>query len=240
MCAAHGGGAARRRHLLIFFAVGRTWPRAARRRHASAPLVSPSLAPVAEKAMLAAAPPASAAVEEWLITVHLGCYFSAVKEYGFDSLGALRAVSEQDVIEMTEDPTVQMKKPHRRLFVSEWKTLCGLSAHSSTAVDGRHKKQKIDKARDPCEVLLSALTRANSMHAWLVACVVDRAVGLHFRWQRQRRRGPPSPTPQHQLRQLPPLTSRHQFPWRQNLCSHRRLASCWQPATAHPRVLLRI
>jgi len=64
----------------------------------------------------------------------------------------------------------------------------------------------IEKTRDPCEVILSAPARPDSMHAWSVACVADRALGHHFRWQRQCRRPPPQhrrPPPQHQLLQNP-------------------------------------
>eukprot|EP01043_Picozoa_sp_COSAG02_P086777 COSAG02_NODE_24171_length_696_cov_0.634841_1_plen_45_part_01 len=36
---------------------------------------------------------------------------------------ALYEATEADIIEMTEDGTVGMKKPHRRVFLAKWKEL---------------------------------------------------------------------------------------------------------------------
>jgi hypothetical protein len=42
-------------------------------------------------------------------------------EYDYDSLIALDAASEQQKKDMSEDEAVAMKKPHRALFMREWK-----------------------------------------------------------------------------------------------------------------------
>jgi len=48
-------------------------------------------------------------------------YAAAIKQYGYDSFQALDAASEEEITEMTQDPDVEMKKPHRKLFLVEWK-----------------------------------------------------------------------------------------------------------------------
>ena len=50
-------------------------------------------------------------------------YGPQIKEYGYDQLKALLVATEEDIAEMTADPDAKMKKPHRRLFVAEWKEL---------------------------------------------------------------------------------------------------------------------
>ena len=62
-------------------------------------------------------------VEAWLTSVDLGGYSSAVMLHGYGSMRALLVAKEQHVIKMTKDPKVQMKPPHRELFVAEWKKL---------------------------------------------------------------------------------------------------------------------
>jgi hypothetical protein len=42
-------------------------------------------------------------------------------DYGYDSLIALNAASEQEIKDMSEDEAVAMKKPHRSLFMREWR-----------------------------------------------------------------------------------------------------------------------
>ena len=60
-------------------------------------------------------------IEEWLRCNALQDYAEAIKEYGYDSFQALDAASEEQITEMTQDPDVAMKKPHRHLFLREWK-----------------------------------------------------------------------------------------------------------------------
>ena len=60
-------------------------------------------------------------IEEWLRSIALQDYAAAIKEYGYDSFQALDAASEEQILEMTQDPDVAMKKPHRHLFLVEWK-----------------------------------------------------------------------------------------------------------------------
>ena len=62
-------------------------------------------------------------LEAWLAQADLAQYAPQIQEYGYDTLKVLRAVAEADIIEMTEDSDVKMKKPHRRLFLAEWKKL---------------------------------------------------------------------------------------------------------------------
>ena len=62
-------------------------------------------------------------LEAWLAQADLAQYAPQIQEYGYDTLKVLRAVTEADIIEMTEDSDVKMKKPHRRLFLAEWKKL---------------------------------------------------------------------------------------------------------------------
>jgi hypothetical protein len=52
-------------------------------------------------------------VKEWLVSISLQGYTDAMIEYGYDSLIALDAASEQEIKDMTEDEAVAMKKPHR-------------------------------------------------------------------------------------------------------------------------------
>ena len=43
-----------------------------------------------------------------------------IKDYGYDSLTALDTVLEEHIEEMINDPAVDMKKPHRHLFMDRW------------------------------------------------------------------------------------------------------------------------
>ena len=52
-----------------------------------------------------------------------GAYLEPDARYGYDKLKALLVATEEDIVEMTADPDVKMKKPHRRLFAAEWKEL---------------------------------------------------------------------------------------------------------------------
>jgi hypothetical protein len=61
------------------------------------------------------------AIDDWLRSIALQDYAAAIKEYGYDSFQALDAASEEQITEMTQDPDVGMKKPHRHLFLLEWK-----------------------------------------------------------------------------------------------------------------------
>jgi hypothetical protein len=64
-------------------------------------------------------------LDVWLAKANLSRYGPQVKEYGYDTLSALRAATEADIVEMTEDADVGMKKPHRRLFTTQWQALVG-------------------------------------------------------------------------------------------------------------------
>jgi hypothetical protein len=60
-------------------------------------------------------------IYDWLKSIALENYAAAIKQYGYDSFQALDAASEEEITEMTQDPDVEMKKPHRKLFLVEWK-----------------------------------------------------------------------------------------------------------------------
>jgi hypothetical protein len=60
-------------------------------------------------------------VKEWLVSISLQIYTAAIIEYGYDSPIALDAASEQEMQDMTEDEDVAMKKPHRAVFMREWR-----------------------------------------------------------------------------------------------------------------------
>ena len=60
-------------------------------------------------------------IKEWLVSISLQGYTDAMIEYGYDSLIALDAASEQEIKDMTEDEAVAMKKPHRAVFMREWR-----------------------------------------------------------------------------------------------------------------------
>ena len=62
-------------------------------------------------------------VDAWLATIGLPQYAPKIKRYGYDQMAALHQATQADIVEMTEDVDVKMKKPHRRIFVAEWKKL---------------------------------------------------------------------------------------------------------------------
>jgi hypothetical protein len=62
-------------------------------------------------------------VDAWLEEAGLGKYADAIKEYGYDTIAALQFATEEDIVEMSEDSDVGMKKPHRRLLVGKWHEL---------------------------------------------------------------------------------------------------------------------
>ena len=68
-------------------------------------------------------------LDAWLASVDLGRFAPQVKEYGYETLRVLRAATEADIVEMTEDADIGMKKPLRRLFLTEWKALVAAPAH---------------------------------------------------------------------------------------------------------------
>ena len=68
----------------------------------------------------AALPQDMSTVKDWLRSISLQQYSEAIKEYGYDSLKALDAALQADLEEMTNDPAVAMKKPHRRLLIEQW------------------------------------------------------------------------------------------------------------------------
>jgi len=74
-------------------------------------------------AVLASTPPPQdiSTVEDWLRSINLQRYTTVIKDYGYDSLAALDTALEEHIEEMINDPAVDMKKPHRHLFMDRWK-----------------------------------------------------------------------------------------------------------------------
>ena len=62
-------------------------------------------------------------VDTWLVGAGLGKYVDAIKEYGYDTMAALRVASEEDIVEMCDDADVKMKRPHRKLMIVKWQEL---------------------------------------------------------------------------------------------------------------------
>eukprot|EP01046_Picozoa_sp_COSAG06_P010277 COSAG06_NODE_559_length_14300_cov_98.800085_3_plen_713_part_00 len=81
--------------------------------HAAAPA-----APSAEEGV-----PPPLTVDGWLASIKLAQYAAPLTGYGYDSLKVLLDATEADIVEMTEDPDVGMKKPHRRTMLAEWRQL---------------------------------------------------------------------------------------------------------------------
>ena len=83
------------------------------------PEASPRPSPEPEPAEEAEPPE----LDAWLAKIGLAQYGPQIQDYGYDQLKALLVATEADIAEMTADPDVKMKKPHRRLFTAEWKEL---------------------------------------------------------------------------------------------------------------------
>ena len=72
-------------------------------------------------------------LDAWLASSILSKYSTQIKEYGYDEMEVLLAATEADIIEMTEDPDVKMKKPHRRAFINKWKELLAAGQQQQAA-----------------------------------------------------------------------------------------------------------
>ena len=64
--------------------------------------------------------PPVVSIDHWLQRISLQAYALTIKEYGNDSIYALDAASEENIKEVTEDPAIAMKKPHRVLIIKAW------------------------------------------------------------------------------------------------------------------------
>jgi hypothetical protein len=83
------------------------------------------------------------AVKVWLRKINLLKYSDGVVEFGYNSMDALLMANEKEVIEMTEDATIGMKKPHRTLFLNAWKAL--LKTSLSPQRTFASKEEEIEK-----------------------------------------------------------------------------------------------
>jgi hypothetical protein len=93
-------------------------------------VASTAAAPEPEPAAEEAEPPA---IDAWLAGIGLSKYTAQIKEYGYDQMLVLHKATEADIVEMTEDADVKMKKPHRRVFVVKWKELCAASQQQQSS-----------------------------------------------------------------------------------------------------------
>ena len=59
----------------------------------------------------------------WLRKISLAQYSDKVVDFGYDSMDALLVANEEEVLEMTEDASIGMKNPHRKLFLKAWKEM---------------------------------------------------------------------------------------------------------------------
>eukprot|EP01043_Picozoa_sp_COSAG02_P066906 COSAG02_NODE_10565_length_1912_cov_34.194705_1_plen_323_part_10 len=89
------------------------------------PQPEPQPQPQPQPAVEEAEPPE---VVAWLAAIGLPQYAPQIKEYGYDQMAVLYDATEADIVEMTEDADVKMKKPHRRTFVAKWKVLLAAAA----------------------------------------------------------------------------------------------------------------
>jgi hypothetical protein len=71
-------------------------------------------------------------LDAWLAKIGMSRYSAQIKEYGYDQLKTLLVATEDDIAEMTKDADTQMKKPHRRLFLAEWRVLKGAAGGASS------------------------------------------------------------------------------------------------------------
>jgi hypothetical protein len=62
------------------------------------------------------------AVAKWLGIINMGEYVSRFIRYRYDFMETLVQADEKDVMEMMEDASIDMKKPHRNPFLKAWKT----------------------------------------------------------------------------------------------------------------------
>ena len=78
--------------------------------------------------------PNMSTIEDWLTSISLQDYVQAIKEYGYDSLDALDEALEGDIEEMVNDPSINLKKPHRRLLMKKWQKRV---SNKEEGIDGR-------------------------------------------------------------------------------------------------------
>ena len=71
-------------------------------------------------------------MDGWLASIKLAQYAAPLTSYGYDSLEVLLDATEADIVEMTEDPDVGMKKPHRRTMLTQWRQLKSASPSAAS------------------------------------------------------------------------------------------------------------
>jgi hypothetical protein len=95
-------------------------------------------------------------VKVWLRKMSFEQYSDGIVDFGYDSMDALLRSNEKDVIEMTEEASIGMKKPHRTLFLNAWKALLktSLSPHRTFASKEEEFENMITEY-DPSSGILS-------------------------------------------------------------------------------------
>jgi hypothetical protein len=129
----------------------------------------------AEVSAAAAAAPAVASqdtitIEEWLKSISLQQYADAIIEYGYDSLAAFDAASEEEIKEMSEDKDVAMKKPHSRLLLTKWRMRAvskGATTHAEgdTSVEGSRQEKELIRREEGKRVKMEAEEAARRVDA---------------------------------------------------------------------------
>ena len=62
-------------------------------------------------------------MEAWLTTIGLSSYIQHLKRYGYGQMSMLLDASEEDIVEMTDDPAVGMQKPTKKTMLVQWRKL---------------------------------------------------------------------------------------------------------------------
>jgi hypothetical protein len=129
----------------------------------------------AEVSAAAAAAPAVASqdtitIEDWLESISLQQYADAIIEYGYDSLAAFDAASEEEIKEMSEDKDVAMKKPHSRLLLTKWRMRAvskGATTHAEgdTSVEGSRQEKELIRREEGKRVKMEAEEAARRVDA---------------------------------------------------------------------------
>ena len=133
---------------------------------------------VADKAPEEVSAPAAPAVAsqdtitiaDWLKSISLQQYADAIIEYGYDSLAALDAASQEEIKEMSEDKDVAMKKPHSRLLLTKWRMRAaskGATTHAEgdTSVEGSRQEKELIRREEGKRVKMGVEEAARRLDA---------------------------------------------------------------------------
>ncbi len=92
----------------------------------------------------------------WLRKISLEQYSDGDVDFRHDSMIALFLANEKEVIEMTEDASIGMKKPHRTLFLTAWNALLKTSLSPQRTFASKEEEfENMIAEYDPSSGLLS-------------------------------------------------------------------------------------